>query len=480
MPVSITLSLISHTNVGKTTLVRTLLRRDVGEVLDREHVTDVSEAHTLIEAGGARLELWDTPGFGSTASLMRRLRRHNDPLGWFLSQVWDRVMNRPLWCSQQAVRNVRDEADVVLYLVNAAEDPEEAGYVPPELEILAWMGRPVLLLLNQVGREGDGLVTSWRKAVENSSAVKDVLALDAFTRCWVEEGTLLQRVEPLLPEPKREAMRTLREAWHERNLAQFRSCCGWIADYLGRAALDREPLRRETGAQGVAHLLRNSLKPDGPTRRRAMRSLNERLDRSTSELMDRMLAAHGLSGSSAARIERRIREFEVRGEGWPLDERSGALLGGAVSGALGGLAADALSGGLSLGGGMIAGGILGALGGAALGRGYRLIRGGVEPAVSWSPDFLDRLFRQALLRYLAVAHFGRGQGDYRDLEQPARWGGLVDEQLVADPDGLRRLWELAGRPGEHETLQQELLRVVEGTARAVLLRAYPDARDLSL
>ena len=51
----ITLSLISHTNVGKTTLLRTLLRRDVGEVLDREHVTDHSEAHTLIETGAARL-----------------------------------------------------------------------------------------------------------------------------------------------------------------------------------------------------------------------------------------------------------------------------------------------------------------------------------------------------------------------------------------------------------------------------------------
>jgi len=35
----VTLSLISHTNVGKTTLARTLLRRDVGQVLDQPHVT---------------------------------------------------------------------------------------------------------------------------------------------------------------------------------------------------------------------------------------------------------------------------------------------------------------------------------------------------------------------------------------------------------------------------------------------------------
>ena len=36
---TITLSLISHTNVGKTTLTRTLLRRDVGEVRDAAPVT---------------------------------------------------------------------------------------------------------------------------------------------------------------------------------------------------------------------------------------------------------------------------------------------------------------------------------------------------------------------------------------------------------------------------------------------------------
>ena len=48
----VTLSLISHTNVGKTTLARTLLRRDVGEVMDQAHVTEEAEAFTLIEAGG--------------------------------------------------------------------------------------------------------------------------------------------------------------------------------------------------------------------------------------------------------------------------------------------------------------------------------------------------------------------------------------------------------------------------------------------
>ena len=47
---TITLSLVSHTNVGKTTLARTLLARDVGEVRDAAHVTDLADMHELMRS----------------------------------------------------------------------------------------------------------------------------------------------------------------------------------------------------------------------------------------------------------------------------------------------------------------------------------------------------------------------------------------------------------------------------------------------
>ena len=156
-PRVINLSLISHTNAGKTTLARTLLGRDVGEVRDAPHVTDMSDAYTMIDTpDGCALRLWDTPGFGDTARLLKRLKQSGNPVGWVLSQVWDRYADRPLWCGQQAMRNARDEADIVLYLVNAAESPQDAGYVALEMEILAWIGKPVILLLNQMGRRATG------------------------------------------------------------------------------------------------------------------------------------------------------------------------------------------------------------------------------------------------------------------------------------------------------------------------------------
>ena len=70
----LSLSLISHTNTGKTTLARTLLRRDVGEVLDQAHTTDESERFAMLELEsadrdhpGGRIVLWDTPGLGDSA-----------------------------------------------------------------------------------------------------------------------------------------------------------------------------------------------------------------------------------------------------------------------------------------------------------------------------------------------------------------------------------------------------------------------------
>ena len=102
---TLALALVSHTNAGKTTLARTLLGRDIGEVRDAPHVTEFSDVHVLVETpAGERLTLWDTPGFGDSVRLARRLRGIGNPLVRFLAEHWDRWRDRPLWASQQALR----------------------------------------------------------------------------------------------------------------------------------------------------------------------------------------------------------------------------------------------------------------------------------------------------------------------------------------------------------------------------------------
>ncbi len=257
---TISLALLSHTNVGKTTLARTLLRRDIGAVMDRAHVTEVAESHVLLRsATGDELVLWDTPGFGDSVRLQRRLAASGQPIGWFLSQVWDRLADRAFWCSQQAMRAARESADVILYVVNASEDPA-AGYVEPELQILDWLDKPALVLLNQIGTRTDAaqersLVERWESALRQHDPRRPrrVLPFDAFARCWLHEHALLDAIAECVPEAARTAFSGITLAWRERDL-----------DTLGRSA---DVLARAAGGDGAgrgAHSIRLAQGESGP------------------------------------------------------------------------------------------------------------------------------------------------------------------------------------------------------------------------
>ena len=75
------------------------------------------------------------------------------------------------------------------------------------------------------------------------------------------------------------------------------------------------------------------------------------------------------------------------------------------------------------------GAILGALGGTGLAKGFNLARGEDSSSVRWSAELLERLTVTALLRYLAVAHFGRGRGEWAEGEHPHFWQSVVQEAV---------------------------------------------------
>jgi predicted GTPase len=436
---SIALSLISHTNVGKTALARTLLGRDVGEVRDEAHVTATAERFTMIEtAQDDALLLWDTPGFGDSARLARRLTVLDHPIVRLLAMAWDRWRDRALWSSQQAVRNVRDEADVVLYLVNAAESPADAGYIAPELQILEWIGKPVIVLLNQTGRprsdaEEAAEIARWREALGPRPYVHGVLSLDAFARCWVQEGALLRAVARALPEAKRDAFSRLAAAWRAARDQQFDAAMAAIAQPIARAACDRATLGRVRARVALREMGKAIGLGGGaadPAKEDAMRALSERLDAAIRASTDRLIAIHHLDGRAADEVMARLASNVTTDS--PVDERKAALIGGFVSGALTGLAADLASGGLTFGAGLLAGGVVGAFGAAGLARGFNLVRGRTETTLRWSDEFVAALAPAAVLRYLAVAHYGRGRGEWSASEYPPFWRDAVASAIARD------------------------------------------------
>ena len=468
-PARLTLSLISHTNVGKTTLVRTLLRRNVGEVRDQAHVTDINAEFTLYEGPEGAVVLWDTPGFGDSVRLLKRLRGQANPVGWFLAQVWDRFADRPLWCSQQALKNARDDADVILYLVNASEDPELAAYLGAELDILAWVGRPVLAVLNQTGaprttREREAEEARWRTSLAASNVVRDVVDLDAFSRAWVQEIHLLERVETVLPASFHRLLGAFIARASGDARETFRASLRLLADGIADAAADAEPLPKGSrAARG---------------RRQGLERLAQRLQSAVREASAELVRLHELDGAGAARVRAQLEDVAAPGE--PPNPWTVGVLGGLAGGALGGLAADIAAGGLTFGAGTVLGGLLGAMGLGGLSWGYQMLGSAAEPRVTWSDAFLDRQVRDALLRYLAVAHFGRGAGEFREREEPEFWRAAVDAAVAARQRALHDVWrrargsDAAARAEIREWLRAEL----ESMAIDLLAELYPGVRRI--
>lgn len=468
----VTLSLISHTNAGKTTLARTLLRRDVGEVRDAAHVTLFNESYTLLEQDARMLRLWDTPGFGDSARLLKRLRREKNPIFWFLSQTWDRLTDKPLWCSQQALKNVRDDADVVLYLVNATEPPEVAAYITPEMEILGWVGKPVLVLLNQTGPAQDPAIedsetNAWRDHLSVYPLVRDVLRLDAFARCWVQEERLMEVLAPLMSGAKLESFKQLKRAWHQRNVDIFRRSSRVLSELLTAAVVDGAEVRTETLLERVG-IGRNELNKEyQEAREKLANRLADRIVATT----NRLIELHGLEGEAARALGTLAREKFHTPQQVP--EAIWSVLGSVAGGAMGGLIADLKMGGMTFGGGALVGGIAAGIGAYALIKSYNLVRGS-DHRLHWSREHFREQVRLAMLTYLAVAHFGRGRGEWQESAEPAHWNQVITEVIDEHSDGVDRLWKEGVEKGAlPAALSKAAQSIIHDSLICVLVRLYP-------
>ena len=482
-PIQIQFALISHTNAGKTTLARTLMGTDVGEVRDAPHVTTLAESHTLLTTScGDVLQLWDTPGFGDSVRLVKRLRLADNPIGWFLREVIDRYSDRAFWLGQQAVRAARDAADVVLYLVNASEDPQDAGYLAPEMKILQWLGKPVVILLNQTGAPRPFALEQaeqvrWQDHFAGSPVVKKVLALDAFARCWVHERVFYQAVGELVSAEKKDAYARLVLVWEEEHQARFQASMNLIARQIVAAAHDSELLKPAGEPLGTA-VFQTVLSAIGVGQKRAQKRQDKAwhalLKRQSDGVLDTttaLLKLHRLDRGAAAKINDQVHQgFVVRA---PIDTRQAGLLGAAISGAATGLSADLLAGGLTFGAGALVGGVIGALTFSGAAWAFNASTDRDQSSLHFSQDFLRTQLVASLLRYLAVTHFGRGRGKFVEMQAPGFWQKEVEDAMALHQDALAGAFRMLDGKGRLEESSTALAAALTQITTQVFVRLYP-------
>ena len=437
-PMRIHLSLVSHTNVGKTTLARTLLGRDIGEVADRAHVTETTDDYVLARTPeGCELILWDTPGFGNSVALAKRLEGRANPVGWFLSEVWDRVANKSLWLNQKALKHVEETSSVVLYLVNATELPDSAPYVSAEMRILEWIGKPVIVLLNQMGEpkppeaeQAD--VNRWKDAMSAYPIVSSVLPMDAFARCWVQEFALFDAIAKALPEELHATFDALQEVWARKRRAAYNASTQVMAHYLEKLANDREVAESASIKEQLRFLgkrlgLFKSETINDPIGA-AQTALASRAADEFCSLTDKLISINSLNGKGV-----RKKLLGLIQSDWKITSSIPptpvAVAGAIGTGAASGMITDISAGGLTLGLGTLIGAIVGAIGGTGLSVAYNRRKAIDGTVIAWSDEALKGFVVDVLLLYLAVAHFGRGRGNWRESAYPKHWKSMIRNSI---------------------------------------------------
>ncbi|MFV3327401.1 GTPase/DUF3482 domain-containing protein [Pseudomonas sp. NY15372] len=247
------LAVVGHTNVGKTSLLRTLTR-DVGfgEVSHRPSTTRHVEGARLSVDGQPLLELYDTPGLEDAIALLDYLER--------LERPGERLdgparLERFLQGSE-ARQRFEQEAKVLrqllasnagLYVIDARE-PVLAKY-RDELEVLASCGKPLLPVLNFVA-SNQHREPEWREALARLG-LHALVRFDSVAPPEDGERRLYESLALLL-EDARPALQRLVDDQQVQRLARRQGAKRLVAELLLDCAACRRSVPAEPAAEAQA------------------------------------------------------------------------------------------------------------------------------------------------------------------------------------------------------------------------------------
>ena len=214
----INVAVVGHTNVGKTSLIRTLLRDDqFGKVDDEAGTTRYVEKSAVYAGDDEVLNLFDTPGFEDSSALLQvledlskkvRARLPVDVLRAFITQVDD----FPDFMQETKVLRQSINSDVMLYMIDVRE-PLLGKYLD-EVEILSKAGKPILPVFNFIAGNSEALAR-WREQMAQFN-LHAALEFDTVAFDFEAEKRLYQKLQSLL-EHRYEELQTLidyrQEVW---------------------------------------------------------------------------------------------------------------------------------------------------------------------------------------------------------------------------------------------------------------------------
>jgi len=486
------IAVVGHSNVGKTSLLRTLARdAEFGEVADRPGTTRRVQGIALLVDGRPTIEFLDTPGLEDSISLLELLDSHHpdrrrdgpEQVGEFLASPDASGRFAPEAAALRAVL----ACHAAIYVIDARD--RVLARHRDELAILARCGRPVVPVLNFVAtpeesalsdrasagagaRPGTGSGTGfgsgfssgfgsasglghgqdqpprtaeWRELLARVN-LHAVVEFDAVVFDEAGEIRLFEKLQTLL-DAFREPLRALIEERRSRARTLRRRASLLVADLLADAAQLVERVDRADSRSGAA----------------AEARLRDRLRRYEQRCTDSLLAVFGFDRHDVIAGDLPL----VEGR-WGIDLFSKAALrrygvgagGGAAAGAATGVGVDLVLGGMTLGAAAALGAALGGVAGAfglSGGRLVRKVRGGDELRAS------DRTLRLLGMRQMELvsALLRRGHAAVRPVRMTARAEGTSLDGPALDTTTFSRTGGAVAAseaPGREERSQSSASR----------------------
>jgi len=197
---AISVAVVGHTNAGKTSLIRTLLRDEqFGNIEETAGTTRCVEKTVIFADDDAVLNLFDTPGFEDSSALLQALedlpktvevKLPADLLRSFISQT----ETFPEFEQEIKVLRQSLNSDVLLYLIDVREPL--LGKYSDEVEILSNTGKPILPVFNFIAGNSESLLR-WRQQMARFN-LHAALEFDTVAFDFEAEKRLYQKLQSLL------------------------------------------------------------------------------------------------------------------------------------------------------------------------------------------------------------------------------------------------------------------------------------------
>jgi len=197
---AINIAVVGHTNTGKTSLIRTLLRDDCfGDIDESAGTTRYVEKSTIYAGDDAVINLYDTPGFEDSSALLQALdelsktveaRVPADVLRAFIAQA------EHFSEFEQEIKVLRQSinSDVLLYIIDVREPL--LGKYRDEVEILSMAGKPIVPVFNFIAGNNESLAR-WREQMAQFN-LHAALNFDTVAFDFEAEKRLYQKLQSQL------------------------------------------------------------------------------------------------------------------------------------------------------------------------------------------------------------------------------------------------------------------------------------------